>query len=700
VRRVLPAVLLLAAAAALPAPSQATGGDLAVRSVSTARSVTAGSPVFVQVRVVRTGRTPGVKARFYLSADGTRDGRDVPLSGAVRIGAGGPARALRVTARPQVPTGQALGAYHLIACVDDPGRVRERNERNNCRAAKGRVNITATPVGTRELVGAAVAAHRLTPQQGLVYRVFDAFGDRRLPAAYAGDDAATEDTVMRDVIDAWPTLSSVQRRELQPFFTPPPATGKGVARTRGASSIKPEPLVQPECGTARVPTGDWRTAAKPGGHVRIWWPRSDEREVGAQARHLVSEVENVRWPKLRAVMGREPLSDAHEPCYHGIDGKLDIYLGRLDRGRAVTIPYPPDCKATPAYIVFDSPAAPHPWELAHELMHAFQFSFRYRDACSSYSNWDEGTANWAGQHVYPNDDGEHAFSWLLEEPEESLAEAWYGGWVFAYAMEQLHGAGTIGAIYRQTESRGVLQAIDAGVPGGLRQAWPEFSRLAWNQDPVSPTFRNWDRLTDVPLRNRVPIGIEQIDPGFSGQNEVAVPLGLSALTRSYRHFKFGLGVTQVTVSKPRDPDLHVEALLKLRNGTTRTEDWSGRGPIVFCPQSPGERLDEAVLVVSNTSLTRQLPADRPMKVVGTNLGCSRYVGTVSGTERVHTASIDTTESWSATGVTFERAPSGQDSPNLIFNLTGGSVTRSFTGPMAVARTGPARSRLPFWATAA
>jgi hypothetical protein len=70
-----------------------------------------------------------------------------------------------------VPAGQALGAYRLLACVNDA-----------CRAARSPLRVTDTPVGTRELVEAAVAAHKITPQQGLVYRVFAAFGDRRLPA--------------------------------------------------------------------------------------------------------------------------------------------------------------------------------------------------------------------------------------------------------------------------------------------------------------------------------------------------------------------------------------------------------------------------------------------------------------------------------------------------------------------------------------
>jgi hypothetical protein len=56
-------------------------------------------------------------------------------------------------------------------------------------------------------------------------------------------------------------------------------------------------------------------------------------------------------------------------------------------------------------------------------------------------------------------------------------------------MSQLHGAQTIAAIYRQTERLPVAQAIDAGLPGGLAQTWPEFALKAWNAGPVAPSFK-------------------------------------------------------------------------------------------------------------------------------------------------------------------------------------------------------------------
>ena len=95
--------------------------------------------------------------------------------------------------------------------------------------------MTKVPVGTAQLVNQAIAAGKLSPEQGLVYRAFAAFGDRRLPAAYAGDDTAHEDTVMREVAESWSKLSSAQRRQVEPFFTPPAARGAAASASAGTA---------------------------------------------------------------------------------------------------------------------------------------------------------------------------------------------------------------------------------------------------------------------------------------------------------------------------------------------------------------------------------------------------------------------------------------------------------------------------------
>ena len=645
-------LLFLLAAVAGPVAT-ANARTVKVRSVSAPRTATVGRPVEVKVSLTRGGGARSRKLSFYLSRDAKRDGHDVRL----KVKAG----------EPRIAASQPPGTYRLIACI---GR--------SCTASKKALTVTQTPVGTRDLVKQAVAAGKLSAEQGLVYRVFGAFGDRRLPAKFAGDPAVTEDTVMRDAAAQWPKLSSAQQKQLRPFFLPPAAPGSWASRRAGASSSAPG-----KCDSNQLANREWRTMAKPGGHVRLWWLKVDDARIGPRARSFVAEVENTIWPKLVAVFGREPLKDGGQRCFHGLDDKLDIYMLRLDRKIATTEPYPPDCAATPAFIVFNAGNhMPDRWEVAHEVTHAFQYAYRYKDACNAHDNWDEAIANWGAAYAYPKDDSEHYYPWLMEYPFNSLLDASYEGWVFPYAVQQLHGTAPIRAIYDQTEKKDLVDAIDAGLPGGFKKTWPEFALAAWNQDPVSPNFKEWDRFDALPqLVGGKPIEAEKLAPGPTGQAVVDVPLGLKPLTRAYRRFKLGPGITQITIEKPSYPDLSVQAMIHTANGGWKTEDWFQKTP-VWCPEDPRDRPDEIILVLANSSPDQPASGAAPLRLTGTNIGCNKYVGEASGSSEYGSAgmSTHTTESWTATGLVYKRILANSiQAPRFLYDLTAGKVTWSMSG---------------------
>jgi hypothetical protein len=249
-------------------------------------------------------------------------------------------------------------------------------------------------------------------------------------------------------------------------------------------------------------------------------------------------------------------------------------------------------------------------------------------------------------------------------------------------MAELHGTGTIASIYAETERQpDVLHAIDAGVPGGMRQAWPEFAKAAWNQDPVEPDFESWDRFMQHPEEDGHEILTQRVDVGPDGQFVVDEPLGLPPLTRAYRHLTFGPSVTQITVDKPSFANVSVQAILRLRDGTETIEDWSAKQP-VYCPKDPAKRPAELVLVVSNSSLDQPSPSgvNNDMRVVATNTGCSRYRGEASGSSTVSGGSTNMTETWNATGLVYDRYLDQLTAvPRFVFHLTGGSVSWRLSG---------------------
>jgi hypothetical protein len=129
-------------APAAPA-SAASRPDLAVGRITTS-AVTVGPctaagcdvRVAVTARVVNRGtrRAARTKLAFFLSRDGRRDRGDVEgLRAPVRAIRGGRARSADVAVSL---TGVAPGVYRLIACADVARRIRERGERNNCRASR------------------------------------------------------------------------------------------------------------------------------------------------------------------------------------------------------------------------------------------------------------------------------------------------------------------------------------------------------------------------------------------------------------------------------------------------------------------------------------------------------------------------------------------------------------------------------------
>jgi hypothetical protein len=657
------AFVLLAAVAGPVATAQA--GTVKVRSVSAPRSATAGASTTVDVTVARKGPTRAAATNVYLSADAKHDGQDVRL-GAARVAKGRRSGTDRVRAEVKISALQALGAYRVIACVG-----------KSCAASRKPLTVTRTPVGTAHLVDQAVAAGKLSPEQGLVYRAFAAFGDRRLPAAYAGDDTAHEDTIMREVAESWPKLSTAQRRQVEPFFTPPAARGSSASASAGAT-----PGAKPACPTSRYARRGWQSVARRDGHVRIWWHSANQARFAKAARALLAEAEDTMWRKLWEPFGREPLGDEGQTCFHGGDGKLDVYILNRVNGdtKGEAVPYPGSCSNVPGYIVFYAGAElPTRWELAHELTHAIQFAFPLQ-SCSSFAHLDEAVATWGGQYVYPRDDTEHGYTWFMKEPSTPLADATYDGWVFPYAMEQVYGPGVMQRIYEQGATHRAMNAIDAGVPGGLAKAYPEFAKLAWNHDPVKPSFWEWDGFDPVPEDTGGEIIPEQVDLGAAGQREVDLTLPQKPLSRAYKHLKFGPDVRDVTVSTPNDVDLHVEALLKLRDGTAKTVDLAKRRFAVFCPESPGQRVAEMVLVASDTSTYRTMPQDAPVRVAASNLSCARYVGTVSGVEHRHTQSANTTEKWNATGLVFQHYASGfEEETDFLYHLVGGTVEWSFSG---------------------
>jgi CARDB len=132
--------LLTASALAKPKPRP----DLVITVVlkPPANAVT-GASISIGATVKNKGKATAKasKVGFYLSLDGRKDTGDLRL-GRVPEPKLKKGKSKKPAGRSAIPASTPAGSYSVLACADDPGRVKESNERTNCRASKSKIALT------------------------------------------------------------------------------------------------------------------------------------------------------------------------------------------------------------------------------------------------------------------------------------------------------------------------------------------------------------------------------------------------------------------------------------------------------------------------------------------------------------------------------------------------------------------------------
>jgi hypothetical protein len=640
-------------------PALASGGDLVGVSATAPGYGHPGGEIFPSARVKAVGDVEAATTlRFYLSIDEVKSDGDVPLAGTVKVPKLASGRTYVAKGRVTLPRELKLGPLYLLGCADATKLLAEPDETNNCASSDTRIEITVTPVTSRSLIEAAVEAGDLTPEQGLVDRVFAAFGDRRLPAAYRGDDnEVADDSVMREAGRLWPTLSDTARTTLAPFFVPPAARSSwanlpGAGATATPAGTQDTAPTDP-CDSDQLKGDQWKNVRTADGKVRIWWFDDPKTPWNQQAALFMSRQIPPMWKAFKDLMGREPPSDANARCFHGPDGALDIYLTRWVE-KAIALTQASDlgpnhqliCDGTSSYIVIRTLGGPpSKYIVAHELFHAFQNAFPYfQGNCRNFNWFDEGSATWAVHYLYPD-------SWFAENWDtlmfytddycHSLDCHGYESWAFDLYLEKTLGPKVIANIYRAFGGALSLPAIDRTI-GGFKKRWPEFTKHAWNQEPI-PSFRQWDKGWDAhpivswswvgPLCCGGPVYEElptiQLAIGGLMQRTLNLPATKTGyLERTYR--KLAVVDDNVRYLKFNNtlsglPHAAVGAIVTFADGHTAYQNWTGRPYVEFCRDKPAEDVTNLVVMYSNDDWQGKqglAPSEQPtMKIRST---CETY----------------------------------------------------------------------------
>jgi hypothetical protein len=479
--------------------------------------------------------------------------------------------------------------------------------------------------GTLERIEEALEQGEIDEETALVYRVLAVFADPRLPEEYRGDDPRPLDRMIgAQLQQRFETLSAANQQRLAPYLLPPIYRGSWVDLRTGGG--EPE-----ETGAARSPppcSGPPLKAWSFHGNERfkVWYPR-DRSGFDSAARVVLETLANDAYPKLVALMGKEPLPDDGKPC-NGGDERLDVYLIEpltLPGAPASpypewgqTLPYSGSCSATPVFILLsvppnlssswvDRPILRH--MVVHETMHAIQFAYALKGPClatrSELTWWTEATATWAEDFIYGNDfNPEHGFGeqylQTAEIPIHEVSAGRYRGYLFPFYLAREFDPQVIRRSWEALEKRArPLEAIDHAIPGHFEQRWPELAVFNLNEPPVEH-YRAWDSF-GARLEPTAQLHLE-LAGQLRRRFELPSPEVPALALRAYR-VSVGDDVRLLEFDNTWHDTglerLRVQALVRRAGGELQPpKDWSGSRRKLFCRDRLEERVEELVLVVS------------------------------------------------------------------------------------------------------
>ncbi len=588
------------------------------------------------------------------------------------------------------------------------------------------------PLTAFELIDAAEEAGRLAPHTALLYRVYAAHGDSRLPATYRG--AVTEADGERAMIELtrdFLTLPVETQRAAYPFLLPPGYVGSwydlrryggaAVAAAQEAPAASPPPF-----------RNDWDSVTTANGKAKVWWNK--QRPMDAEPAGVIARLLNDHaWPKLTGLLGREPISDAggREIMWDGKtdiigdsgDGKFDLYI--LDcQGAcppAQVVPYGA-CEAAPVLIWFnanglrDGVGQVNVKKLeamvSHEFMHALTKSYPKAQGCDEYLKMEEAWGNWAIDYVFPSNQTENEYWDRFRAPDYPLFDfTGYEDWVFPYYLSKTFGDKVIKAISEQMAHHGPLAAVNQGLiqhtgdaNKGLADIWDDYAVQLWNREAPADLFRRENDQQRGAYGNPLFVygkGATRADITHEvelngGQwVDYDLPVQLTGVSNRYYHFTFpDAAVRSLGVFNPfgypgiPPDDLKIQALIKITGQADwkPVEDWTKKIEKQFCLQLDEEKVEELVIIFSNTqwetpSREKDAPAELPYKVVASNIACKGWTGSITQHYRYTSNSENRYEVTTSTDLRFERrAPDETDaSDGQFYDVKQGQLRWELSG---------------------
>jgi len=486
-----------------------------------------------------------------------------------------------------------------------------------------------------DLIDQALTEGRIDEETALTYKILSLVGHPSLPAEFKGYDLPGADNVsvlaeMKLKLRDPSTLRPETVELLTPIFRRPYDSDSyfypGLESSVLSAGIQAL-AVRPDCGRFRV----LDTA---NGVFRIYYESEAQRGL---AEASVSALDSRVYDSLVSLMGSgrigpgSPFDDSAESLCGTPEEqrKYDIFItSRLphpnESARALT--FLEDILGRndgTSYILINAnnnTTGAVPYVVAHELMHAFQYTYDIFTTWHDYAWLKEATATWAEWHIYPDESRQdrHGFAHYFLDPKtwlhshESISEAAlsdgvnyhpYGAylWPFFLSNTTSAGPGIVRTIWDDSLSMNSLAANNAAIPGGFQKQFKEFTLQNYNQGPAN-LYRDSDSLT---------WGVNELIPEhFSSATISLTTASLPAATvfplaaayynirpdSQVRFIDFRLGVINA------QPGAGLKAIVR-RVGETggHVEDWGGLAERIFCRDRPTENIEQIILILSNSN---------------------------------------------------------------------------------------------------
>jgi hypothetical protein len=500
---------------------------------------------------------------------------------------------------------------------------------------------TSAYIASPDLIAEALEKGEITYEESLIYRAFSLIGDPRLPEKFNGNINALDDgtdlfleIMLNEDILSQETLDILHPYRVRPN-DPESIFSIGFDQIPGEKSVSNQ-------------ITSWMSELAANKRARVWVPANADSSFLNTFTNHVNDTWRVLFDDNPLIS--TPTPDLPGPLTFNPDNAIDLYfvpLQTIDTRRTgcALSPNGDHCRfinaagwavstlpsvvkaSSSGYIIVDMSITGEflVGVIAHELFHIGQFGYNFRE-----SSWMlEATAVWAeftalqrlgltakylrrefitspvsgfyrrlDKSLNANKPNIHQYSAYLYPLFVQQESGPDGHTVISEAWE----------LSRDTEDlRLDVRAFDQLLP--FRENFKLFARRIWNEDPVKPLF------------NEIDPGFPVIRPKFKESfkiekgDELTIEQELAPLSSLYyeidvhfdgddeEYWKLRFDIEEFT----NNPDAGIDAIVTISGKDPDLQEWSDESDVTFCLDVEEEKAEKIILIISNASMTDDLP---------------------------------------------------------------------------------------------